>query len=105
MAFGAGAHPVCRRNQAAQIIALIYSLSIMKESQQFLADPSQLLKLVQYRMPFGKYSGRLLIDLPEPYVIWFARKGFPEGELGRMMRILYEIKINGLEQLLQPLRH
>lgn len=68
------------------------------------SDPKQLLKLAQYRMPFGKYANRLLIDLPEPYVIWFANKGFPEGELGRMMAIVHEIKVNGLEYLFQPLR-
>jgi uncharacterized protein (DUF3820 family) len=55
-------------------------------------------------MPFGKYRGRLLIDLPEPYVVWFARQGFPEGKLGRMLRIVYEIKVNGLEYLFEPLR-
>jgi len=61
------------------------------------SDPKQLLKLAQYRMPFGKYANRLLIDLPEPYVIWFANKGFPNGELGRMLAIVHEIKVNGLE--------
>ena len=55
-------------------------------------------------MPFGKYSNRLLIDLPEPYVIWFANKGFPNGELGKMMAIVHEIKVNGLEYLFDPLR-
>ena len=68
------------------------------------SDPKQLLKLAQYRMPFGKYTNRLLIDLPEPYVIWFANKGFPNGELGRMLAIVHEIKVNGLEYLFQPLR-
>jgi len=67
-------------------------------------DPTVLLKLAKTRMPFGKYEGRLLIDLPKPYVIWFAKKGFPEGELGRMLNILYEVKINGLEYLFKPLR-
>ncbi len=67
-------------------------------------DPVVLLKLAKTRMPFGRYKGRLLIDLPEPYVIWFAKKGFPEGELGRMLKILYEVKINGLEYLFKPLR-
>jgi len=67
-------------------------------------DPAVLLKLTKTRMPFGKYEGRLLIDLPRPYVIWFAKKGFPEGELGRMLNILYEVKINGLEYLFKPLR-
>jgi len=55
-------------------------------------------------MPFGKYKGSLLIDLPEPYVVWFANKGFPNGELGIMMAITYEIKVNGLEYLFKPLR-
>ncbi len=63
-----------------------------------------LLKLVKYRMPFGKYKGSLLIDLPEPYVVWFSKKGFPQGELGEMLAIVYEIKLNGLESLLEPLR-
>ena len=62
------------------------------------------LKLANYRMPFGKYQGRLLIDLPEPYVIWFANKGFPQGQLGEMLKIVHEIKINGLEYLFDPLR-
>ena len=68
------------------------------------SDPSQLLKLAKYRMPFGKYSNRLLIDLPEPYVVWFANKGFPNGELGKMLAIVHEIKVNGLEYLFDPIR-
>ncbi len=55
-------------------------------------------------MPFGKYKGRILVDLPEPYVLWFANKGFPEGELGILLQILYEVKLNGLEDVLRPLR-
>jgi uncharacterized protein (DUF3820 family) len=72
--------------------------------QDATPDPEVLLKLAKTRMPFGKYKGRLLIDLPKPYVIWFANKGFPEGELGRMLNILYEVKSNGLEYLFNPLR-
>ncbi len=64
----------------------------------------EFLKLAEYRMPFGKYAGYLLIDLPEPYVVWFHSKGFPEGELGRMLGLTYEIKANGLEHLFIPLR-
>jgi len=67
-------------------------------------DPAVLLKLTKTRMPFGRYKGRLLIDLPKPYVIWFAKKGFPEGELGRMLHMLYEVKMNGLEYLFKQLR-
>lgn len=55
-------------------------------------------------MPFGKYRDRLLIDLPEPYVVWFAQEGFPKGRLGDMLRTVYEIKVNGLEYLFDPLR-
>jgi hypothetical protein len=54
-------------------------------------------------MPFGKYTGTLLIDLPEAYVVWFARSGYPEGEIGEMLASLYAIKENGLESLLRPL--
>lgn len=67
-------------------------------------DRTSLLELAEMRMPFGKYSGRLLIDLPEPYVVWFAGQGFPPGKLGRMLRTIYEIKVNGLEYLFEPLR-
>ena len=67
-------------------------------------DAEQLLKLARYKMPFGKYKDRLLIDLPEPYVVWFYNKGFPAGELGKMLAIVYEIKVNGLEYLFKPLR-
>jgi hypothetical protein len=67
-------------------------------------DPQQLLRLARYRMPFGKYANRLLIDLPEPYVVWFANKGFPKGELGQLLGIVHEIKVNGLEYLFEPLR-
>ena len=67
-------------------------------------DPDELLLLAAMRMPFGKYQGRLLIDLPEPYVVWFANQGFPEGKLGRMLQAVYEIKANGLEYLFEPLR-
>ena len=50
-------------------------------------------------MPFGKYAGWRLVDLPEPYVVWFSQKGFPEGELGELLKTVYEIKVNGLEYL------
>lgn len=67
-------------------------------------DPNELLELARMRMPFGKYAGRLLIDLPEPYVVWFAGEGFPPGKLGRMLQTIHEIKVNGLEFLFDPLR-
>ena len=61
-------------------------------------------KLIKTRMPFGKYKGRFLIDLPEPYVVWFYKQGFPKGELGEMLHTVYEIKVNGLEYLFKNLR-
>ncbi|MCW3787728.1 DUF3820 family protein [Plebeiibacterium sediminum] len=63
-----------------------------------------LLDLVRTRMPYGKYKGRILCDLPEPYLVWYHQKGFPEGKLGMLLHTLYEIKLNGLEYLLKPLR-
>jgi uncharacterized protein (DUF3820 family) len=62
-----------------------------------------LLKIAQYRMPYGKYAGRLLVELPEPYVVWLYNKGLPAGELGKMLGLLYEIKVNGLESLFTPI--
>ena len=62
-----------------------------------------MLKIARTRMPFGRYAGTLLVKLPEPYVAWFQRQGFPEGELGQMLAIVYEIKLNRLEYLFEPL--
>lgn len=67
-------------------------------------DPSQLLKLVTVTMPFGKYQGRVLADLPGNYLNWFAREGFPKGELGRLLALMQTIDHNGLRELLRPLR-
>ncbi len=67
--------------------------------EEIKPDPDELLKLATYRMPFGKYKGQRLVDLPERYVVWFAQKGFPAGALGDMLRAVYEIKLNGLEYL------
>ncbi len=55
-------------------------------------------------MPFGKYKDTRLIDLPEPYVVWFYGQGLPEGKLGELLGLLYEIKVNGLEHLVYPLK-
>jgi len=77
----------------------------MNEENECKPDAAVLLELAKMRMPFGKYKGRLLIDLPEPYVVWFSQKGFPAGKLGDMLRMVYEIKVNGLEYLFKPLRN
>jgi uncharacterized protein (DUF3820 family) len=66
-------------------------------------DSAYLVKLAKTKMPFGKYAGRSLVLLPEHYVVWFANQGFPEGELGDMLRSVYVIKANGLEYLFKPL--
>ncbi|RZM28174.1 MAG: hypothetical protein EOO88_10025 [Pedobacter sp.] len=70
-----------------------------------MMNPQLLKDLVTHRMPFGKYKGRLLCDLPEPYLVWFHQEGFPPGKLGQQIATLYEIKLNGLEYLLQPLKN
>jgi len=67
-------------------------------------DREILLKLVTNKMPYGKFKGRILCDLPEPYLVWYHSKGFPPGKLGVLLNTLYEIKLNGLEYLLEPLR-
>lgn len=60
--------------------------------------------LVSTRMPFGKYKDSLICDLPEYYLNWFSNKGFPKGKIGMLLATMYEIKLNGLEYLLQPLK-
>lgn len=66
-------------------------------------DAEQLLAAVNQIMPFGKYQGRKLLELPEPYLVWFHQQGFPRGKLGEQLALMYEIKANGLESMLQPL--
>lgn len=67
-------------------------------------NPDDLLLLVTRSMPYGKYQGRLIADLPGDYLGWFARKGFPKGEIGRLLELMHEIDHNGLNALLEPLR-
>ncbi len=67
-------------------------------------DGELLLQLVSMKMPFGKYKGTVLCNLPVSYLEWFNRKGFPKGKLGILLTTLYEIKLNGLEYLLGPLK-
>ena len=66
--------------------------------------PDDLVLLVTRSMPYGKYEGRLIADLPGDYLGWFARKGFPKGEIGRLLALTHEIDHNGLNALLEPLR-
>jgi len=67
-------------------------------------DPELLTQLVKMKMPFGKFKGTLLCDLPVFYLEWFESKGFPAGKLGLLLQTIYEIKLNGLEHLLNPLK-
>jgi uncharacterized protein len=73
-------------------------------SKPMLPNPQLLLQLVEMKMPFGKFKGMLLCDLPVSYLEWFNRKGFPEGKLGMLLQTMLEIKMNGLDDLLKPLK-
>ena len=66
-------------------------------------DPQLLIDAVNQVIPFGKYQGRKLLELPEPYLVWFHKQGFPKGKLGEQLALMYEIKLNGLENMLRPL--
>lgn len=63
-----------------------------------------LIKLAHTKMPFGKYEGRFLIDLPEHYIVWYHNKGFPNGQLGEQLKLVYELKLNGLEELVHNIK-
>ena len=74
------------------------------QEESFGLQPELLTELVEMKMPFGRFKNRVLSDLPVSYLEWFARKGFPKGKLGMLLSTIYEIKINGLEDLLKPLK-
>jgi hypothetical protein len=66
-------------------------------------DKQALVDAINQTMPFGKYAGKKLLHLPEPYLVWFNNKGFPEGKLGQQLALMHEVKVNGLESMLAPL--
>jgi hypothetical protein len=66
-------------------------------------DNQAMLDAINQTMPFGKYAGRKLLFLPEPYLVWFSQQGFPQGKLGQQLALIHEIKVNGLESMLAPL--
>lgn len=70
----------------------------MIEDKQFLID------LAKMKMPYGVYKGRYLIDLPEHYLIWYKNKGFPNGKIGKQLESVYEIQLNGLEDIVRQVR-
>lgn len=76
----------------------------MENPSEPLFNASVLKDLVTIKMPFGKYKGTLICNLPEYYLVWFYRQGFPEGKIGILLATIYEIKLNGLEYLLEPLK-
>lgn len=65
---------------------------------------NELITLAHTKMPYGKYKNRYLIDLPEHYIVWYHNKGFPKGKLGDMLKMVYELKINGLEDLVKTIQ-
>jgi len=69
-----------------------------------MLDPTLLLDLVNMQMPYGKYKGYLICNIPESYLLWYKEKGFPKGKLGNLLATMFEIRINGLEYLLTPLK-
>lgn len=76
----------------------------MNSSEPNQPDPQLLVNLIKMRMPFGKHKNVLLCNLPVSYLEWFQKEGFPPGKLGVLLSTIYEIKINGLEYLLEPLK-
>jgi uncharacterized protein (DUF3820 family) len=71
---------------------------------EFPFDPQLIKDLVTTKMPYGKYAGSLIADIPEHYLVWMARSGFPKGKLGQLLALMHEIRLNGLEPILAPLR-
>ena len=69
----------------------------------FTEQQRDMIAAINQRMPFGKFKGNYLLDLPEPYLVWFKQRGFPAGKLGGQMALVFEIKLNGLESTFRPL--
>ncbi len=78
----------------------VYKILFMENNQREL-----LVKLANTKMPYGKYKGKHIIDLPEHYVVWYNSKGFPQGKFGDMLRLVYEIQLNGLEDMVRKLKY
>lgn len=90
-----------------RILTVLKSLSsflFFLTSKKKMTNQEFLVKLAHTKMPFGKYEGYHLIDLPEYYVVWYANKGFPKGQLGEQLKLVHELKLNGLEELVRNIR-
>ena len=77
---------------------------VINKKMKIEPDKKKLIELAHYRMPYGKYKGRYLVDIPEPYYTWFHQKGFPEGKLGTLLSAMHEIKVNGLESIIKKIQ-
>ena len=69
-----------------------------------LQDKQILIDLAKMKMPYGKYIGRYLIDLPEHYIVWYKNKGFPAGKIGKQLELVYELQLNGIENIVREVR-
>jgi uncharacterized protein len=85
-------------------VSCILAPLFFKSDENSPMEANDLQRLVSLEMPYGKYQGRVLADLPGHYLGWFAREGFPKGELGKLLALMYEIDHNNLRELLRPLR-
>jgi len=91
------------RSKKKESVYILFScFFLLKKNME--PDKKLLIKLAHTKMPFGKYEGRFLIDLPEYYVVWYHNKGFPNGELGQQLALVYELKLNGLEELIRNIK-
>lgn len=82
-----------------------FKSSINTSLNKLEGSKEALIELAHYKMPFGKYKGEYLIDIPEYYYTWFKQKGWPEGKLGKMMIQMHDIKINGLEEIIHQIKN
>ncbi len=73
--------------------------------ENILSNRKALIELLFAKMPYGKYKGRFLLDIPEHYLVWYHQKGFPKGKLGEQLSIMYEVKLNGLEGMLKEVKN
>jgi uncharacterized protein len=81
-----------------RLLFITNNFTILDQNQK------QLIKLAHTKMPFGKYEGWFLIDIPEYYIVWYSNKGFPKGELGEQLKLIHELKLNGLEELIRNIK-